>query len=233
MFCGFCCSVKAERADTANPYFEINRMMATMASANHISFNAAYYYEDYDSSGYKRDTLRGLYKINGQQYYAQLDSSFIIQNSFYNISVNKKDSTIIIGRPQAIIPALMQNDMMNPTLQSVYLSKIVLSDSLNTRKMSFVFNDNSPYSAYELSYDTVTYNLNYVKYRLRHYKIFDPLGLQSTYYTQVYLALSNYQLGAFTDSVFDTSVYISTLNEVFTPVPAYSSFTIFNQVMNQ
>jgi hypothetical protein len=228
--CGFSMRTYAADLDTANPYFEINRLMGTMATADHISFNASYYFESYDSVGYTRDTLAGLYKINGQQFYAKIDSTVIVQNNFYNLAINNRDSSIIIARTQTVFPTVVQKDILDKTLQSSYLSKIISSDSANTRKLSFVFNLNSPYSAYDLVYDTVSYNLKYIKYRLRHYAI---AGMQNTYYTQINLVFTNYQNNVFTDSVFDQSVYISRINGVFTATSPYSTYVIYNQVMNQ
>jgi hypothetical protein len=230
IICIFSMDTRATALDTTNPYFELNRVMGTMATSDHISFNASYYYESYDSVGYTRDTLTGMYKINGQQFYAKIDSTVIVQNNFYNVAINNRDSSIIIARTQTVFPTVIQKDILDKTLQSAYLSKIVTSDSANTRKLSFVFNANSPYSAYDLVYDTVSYNLKYVKYRLRHYAI---TGMQNTYYTQINLVFSNYQNNVFTDSVFDTSVYISRINGVFTATSPYSTYEIFNQVMNQ
>lgn len=231
-FCAFAMQAwaDADRPDTANPFFEINRVMGTMATGNHISFNTIYYYEDSDSAGITRDTISGIYKINGQNYYATMDSTVVIQNNFYNVTIDKKDSSIIIASPKTIFTTVMTNDILNPVLQSSYVSKILLTDSATTRKLSFVFNDISPYSTYEFLYDTVSYNMISVKYILKHY---GPTAGVGSYYTQIRVVFNTYQTNVFTDDVFDTSSYLARVNGVFTGVLSYSGYTIFNQVMNQ
>jgi len=220
----------ANRPDTANPYFEINRIMGTMAGASHISFNVAYYYEQSDTAGLMRDTISGIYKINGKKYYAKIDSTEIVQNDFYNVAVNKKDSVIIIGRTKTVFPAVMNTDILDPTLQSSYISGIVLSDSANTRKIRFLFKNMAPYSSYELVFDTVTYRMSHLSYKLKHYGI--GAG-NSAHYTLISVVFSNYQTNLFTDNVFDTSIYFTRQNGSFVSVPPYSAFEIINQVMNQ
>ncbi len=230
--CFIAALAKANHSDTTNPYFEINRLMETLETANHISFDISYYYENYDSIGFVRDTSYGQYKINGQQFYARLDSALIIQNAFYNLEINEFDSSLVIGRPKLLLPAIMQNDMMNEDLQSVYLSHIVSADSLQYRILNFVLNENAPYKAYSLTFDTSTYFIAAVCYQLRHYSIYDTLPSQNIYYTQIKMVMKNYQLNGFTDAVFDMRDYLNTVNESFAATPAYEKFTIINQVMN-
>lgn len=223
------CSANSS-ADTANPYFEINRITSAILNDNHVQFNVSYYFEKLDSTGLQRDTLSGVYKVNGKKFYASIAGNVIVQNDIWNLSVSASDSIMILGRPKPLLPALTNSDILNPALQSNYLTKITQSDSLQFRKMVFVLNNFSPYSQYEFCYDTSTYHMSHLKYRLR---LYDSHGLSSGYYLQMKVVFSNYQSAAFTDDVFDTSVYLRRNNGAFNGVGSYANFEIINQLLNQ
>lgn len=217
-------------ADTANPYFEISRITSTLLSGNHVQFNVSYYFEKLDSTGLERDTLSGVYKVNGKKFYASIGGNTIVQNDLWSLSISVPDSMMILGRPKPLLASLTNSDILNPALQSNYLSKITQSDSSQFRKMVFVLNSFSPYSQYEFCYDTTTYHMSHLKYRLR---LYDSHGLSSGYYLQMKVVFTNYQNSAFSDDVFDTSIYLRRNNGIFNGVGAYSNFEIVNQLLNQ
>jgi len=224
----------ANTKDTTNPYFDINRVIGTLANTPFSSFTSTCYYEEVTSTGTMRDTLTCQYQINGRKYRATTANADIIQNEQYNITINKADSLILVGRAKNIFPAVMQADILDSTLNAAYLSKIVCSDIGSVRKLNFIFRPDAPILSYELQYDTVSARLKAISYKLRPYNetVTGAQQAPSGNYVLLVVLFTDYQLNAFTDAVFDISMYLSHRDGAFTVQPAYSGFEIINQVIN-
>lgn len=222
-------SAFASDIDTANPNFELNRIMGTLNSTPYLSFTANYYKEKVDSSGLKQDSVMGWFKMNGKKFSAKRDSSTLIQNSFYCLTVNKRDSMLVVSRTQDIYTSIFGINLLQPTLQGSYVSGVTVSDSSTQRKMTYSLKSYAPFTLVEICYDTTTYFPRYVTYKL---KLYGQGVVLPGFYSQVTAKFSGFTTNSFTDAVFDTSPYINRLNGVYAPVVPFNNFALYDQTLN-
>lgn len=219
----------ASDIDTANPNFELNRIMGTLNTTPYLSFTANYYTEKVDSSGLKRDSVIGWCKLNGKKFSAKRDSSTLIQNSFYCLTINKRDSFMLVSRTQDTYTSIFGINLLDASLQRNYISGVTLSDSSTQRKMTYSLKSFAPYTLVEICYDTTTYLPKYVTYKM---KMYGQGVVLPGFYLQVTAKFSGFATNSFTDAVFDTSPYINRLNGVYTAVVPFNNYRFYDQTLN-
>jgi len=221
--------------DSLYPFSEMVKISAALYTADHISFNVNYYYQQKDSSSYSNDSLSGQYKINGENFYAKLDSTEIVQNTNYNVSVSHNAKTIVINKPQVISAGIFQLDLFDTLFNRMYVSDIQILDTGSMRKLNILFKEFSPYSHYEVGYNPSTRMISWVSYRVRKgipsssALIAMPVMYSPDDYIDIRVKFTNLQLQSFTDSVFDITSYVVQSNGVFAPSATYAGYDIFDQ----
>lgn len=215
-----------------NPFWELTKLNAVFADTGKISFNVAYYYEQADSSGISRDTVNGSYKLWGQKFYAMIDSNEVVQNETYNVSVDHPGQLMLVGSPKPVFPSVIQLNLIDQEFMDNYIDDITISDSGKTRKLSVVFKPYAPFSSYSLSFDTTTYWVKCIDFKIRgalpENDAFGNTMPLPNYYTQVKVVFTNFQTGAFAASVFDVSRFFKQADGVFVVNPPYSDYEIFD-----
>lgn len=222
-------SAFASDIDTANPNFELNRIMGTLNTTPYLTFTCNYYTEKLDSSGLKRDSVMGWFKLNGKKFSSKRDSTTLIQNSFYCLSINKRDSFMLVSRTQDIYTSIFGFNLLESTLQRSYISGVTMSDSSTQRKMTYSLKSYAPYTLVEICYDTTTYFPKYVTYKM---KMYGQGVVLPGFYLQVTAKFSGFTTNSFTDAAFDTSPYINRLNGVYTAVVPFNNFRLYDQTLN-
>ena len=216
------------------PYFELVGLTAHLNdSGRTVSYIAHYNYTNIDSAGTTTDSLsESVLQFNGG-YIATQDSSIIVQDQLYSLAIKTRDSSILVSRPQSVSPFMLQADLFDNALQSVYLDSMAVSDSSNTRKLRCYFNGSSPYKSYQAVYDTSSFRLTYVLVELRHgIPIPDPTTgyAADTYFTRLKVTFTNYSdLHDVRVIPISTADYIQAVPGGFKGVNGYAAYTSINQ----
>jgi hypothetical protein len=197
-----------------------------------LSFDVAYYYEELDSTGTIRDTMTGSCKINGNHFWSQMDSVEMMQNDYDRIAVYKEDSIMQLDMPIAMSSNLFKVNLYDTLFQKLNVDRVEISTVGKKYKMKFVFRSDAPYMSYELLFDTATYYIAEIQYQVKKSLFITPpegssLPLPNDFIT-VRTVFTNYQTGAFAESVFLSSRYFNKQNNQVTPVSPYTGFSVIN-----
>lgn len=212
--------------DTSNLWRELAKLEALFRDTTHLSFNATYYLTDVDTTT-THDTVAISYKVSNQKYKIVLDSTTIVQNDFYQIALFDEQEVAMLTRPVSFGLNLFHLKLTDPQFSQLYIQSLHATDSSGYRKLSFQFKTGSPYSQYDVVYDTTNYRISRIEYNVKK-NIYVPGA--PDYYYHINIAFSGYQTGAFTDSVFSMSNYFTRKQGIYALVAPYTSYQLINSL---
>jgi hypothetical protein len=172
------------------------------------------------------DTLQMAFKMSRQKFWITMDSSEIVQGSFYNVAVYNNQELIVLTTPVVTEQQIFHANLTDPAFNRQYVQTLSLSDSGAYRKLSFVFKSGSPYEQYEIVYDTTAYHISRIKYRVKKNEYGTTPPFNHYYVGNIYC--TNYQSGTFTDSVFSTDRFFYRKEGIFNLVSPYTDYKLVN-----
>jgi hypothetical protein len=211
--------------DTSNLWREMLKLEAVFRDTTHLAFNATLYFTDVDTATV-RDTLQTTYKLSKQKYRIEMDSTVIIQNEFYHLTVYNEQDLAVLARPIQFGVNLFQAKLTDPDFSQFQIERLHATDSAGYRKLSFEFKAGSPYTQYEVLYDTSNYHINRVEYDIKK----NPFNSGSTDHFHVLVICSGYQTGTFNDTVFSTNSYFIRKEGVYNLQAPYTSYEFINSL---
>src|SRR5882757_3978961 len=119
---------RAERGDTLiNPYFKIINIISNLTSGTLYTANVASYFEHVDSVGaHTYDSAFTTITFAGDKYQTLVDSVETVQDDLYNLTIDNRDSLIIIAPPRHVYTVLFREDILDSTFQQNYLDSIYI-----------------------------------------------------------------------------------------------------------
>ena len=211
--------------DTTMLWREMLKLEAVFRDTTHLAFNSTIYLTDVDTATVY-DTLEVSYKLSKQRYRVEMDSTMILQNDFYHVALYNEQDLIMLSRPVPFGINLFQAKLTDPAFSQLHIQRLHATDSAGYRKLSFEFKTGSPYTQYDIIYDTTNYRISKVEYEIKK----DLVTPGSTDHYHVRIECSGYQTGTFTDSVFSTNPYFNRINGVFNLLPPYSNYGFINSL---
>jgi len=211
-------------ADTSNLWREIIKIEAVFHDTTHLSFNATFYLKDVDTVTVL-DTLAGTYKTSGDKYYFSLDSTVIIQNDFYHLTLYTDQKLAILTRPNTFGLNLFQVNLNDPAFTQMHVNYLHSTDSGAYRKISFYFKTGSPYRQLDVVYDTASHHISSVEYDIKKNQ-YD--GTTPDHYYHVKAVCTSYTTGAFNDTAFSMAPYFIRKNGIYSLVSPYGSYQLIN-----
>jgi hypothetical protein len=212
------------RIDTANPWRELIYIEAVFRDTTHLSFNATFYLTDVDTVTV-RDTLAGTYKISKNKYYIGIDSTVIVQNDFYHLTLYTDQHLAILNRPSVFGLNLFQVNLTDPVFNQTHVDYLHETDSGAYRKISFQFKTGSPYRQFDIIYDTASHHITSVEYDIKK-NLYD--GTTPDHYYHMRAICTSYQTGTFTDAAFSMTPYFIRKNGIYSLVSPYGSYQLIN-----
>lgn len=205
-----CLSAAAQQKsyDTATIriFDDIEAIQSVYAAADHISFRCTYYMEDADSVTV-RDTSVAEYKISGEKFRLSIDSVESIQNDRYFGTIYHENRSVVIQKPIPLPRQVLGVDVKDSVFQQLVMAGMISSDSGAYRKVTILFNENVPFTHYEVIFNKSTYRVSTIKYSLR--KELDPASARRVNMT---MEFDGYKTGGFDDTVFSTDNYFKVNN---------------------
>lgn len=192
---------------TTNRLVDIMGIASTLFTTPYFSFDATYYMTDVDSVTVK-DTMIAKYKINGDSMYLLIlkDTLENIQNKNCVASIYHSNKSIVVQKPQPLIKQVLQIDVMDTIFQNMAMAGMTFIDSSCDRSIIISFDTNAVYNNFQLHYCKLTNRLFYISYSIK--KNTNGIDPNNPYRTDMYILFSNYQTGAFNNSVFSTDQFI-------------------------
>jgi hypothetical protein len=191
----------------------------------HLSFNATVYFTD-SSSEITHDTILVAYKLSKQKYRIIIDSTEIIQNDFYHLAIHNEHDMAILSRPVGFGINLFQIKLVDSIFNRLYVQDLHAVDSAGYRKLSFAFKSGSPYTQYDIIYDTTNYRIAGIEYKI----LKDTATPGATEHYRVRVVCSGYQTGTFNDSDFSTGSYFIRKEGIFSLMAPYANYQLINSL---
>ena len=235
IICLLACTIVAStpyaQGDTTDATTELLKLQAVFENASYVSFNVAYYYEEDDTTGIKRDTLLGTYRVNKDKYYYILDSVEQIQNEQYLITIDKDNEVIYMQRPYASYASVLQSKLMDSVFRNYYVDSMPVIDSGAYRIIKIQFKPEAVYTDYQMVYDTSGLRPATLKYTIKKEVSQNPSFQQ---FIRVKIVFNNFQTGLFDDSIFNIDAIVVRQNGKFVINPtSYASYSLANMYDEQ
>jgi hypothetical protein len=211
--------------DTTNLWREFFNLKAVFRDTTHLGFNATIYFADVDTAT-TYDTIQIAYKLSNQKYRIEMDSTIIVQNDFYNLAIYNEQDMAVLTRPVEFGVNLFHVKLADPEFGQLHIERLHATDSAGYRKLSFEFVTESPYTQYDILYDTSNYHISRIDYELKK----DPFTPGSTDHYHIQVVCSDYQTGTFNDSAFSTNSYFIRKQGVISLLSPYTSYELINSL---
>ena len=211
--------------DTTRLWRELLKLEAVFRDTTHLGFNATIYLTDVDTETI-HDTIQMTYKLSKQKYRIEMDSTTIVQNDFYHLTIYDEQDMAVLSRPVGFGLNLFQLNLTDTLFNRLHIERLHATDSAGYRKLSLQFKTESPYTQYEILYDTSNYHVSRIEYDLKK----DPFTPGSTDHYHIKIVCSGYQTGAFTDSVFSTNGYFIRKEGLYSLLGDYTSYQLINSL---
>ncbi|HSC38232.1 MAG TPA: hypothetical protein VLD19_10185, partial [Chitinophagaceae bacterium] len=223
-----------------NPYFKIINIISNLTSGTLYTANVASYFEHADSVGtHTYDSAFTTITFAGDKYQTLVDSVETVQDDLYNLTIDNRDSLIVIAPTRHVYAVLFREDILDSTFQQNYLDSIYIpaNDTGALRNIIMTFKYSSPYYSYLLAYDTAV-DFLVVKNTIRNsipippdgsYTITAPTTNYTSLFTYAYILIPSVP----PVNPFDTGKYISRSGSSFVAVAPYTNYKIINQLPNQ
>lgn len=225
LICGEKAAAGHNPIDTSNLWREVLKLEAVFFDTTHLGFNATFYLTDVDTAT-TYDTVQIVYKVSRQKYRIEMDSTIIVQNDFYNVAIYNEQDVAILSRPAQFGVNLLHVKLADSLFSRLHIQSLHATDSAGYRKLSFQWKTGSPYTQYEILYDTSNYHISSIEYEMKK----DPYNNSSTDHYHVRVVCANYQTGLFTDSVFSMNAYFTRKQGIYSLVAPYTNYQLINSL---
>lgn len=217
-------------------YTTLARIQEAYWTGSYIQFKVGYSYLERDSTGVVSDTMTISYQINKENFYMIGDSVESMQNGTYRVTVYNQDSLMQVERPTSIQYQLFKVNIDDNDFKEAFVSGFTKTDTAGYRKVGIVFNSNAPYLNYEIIYDTSTYQIYSVLYRMKKGNYLTPASESLLLsvpegFISVYLKFSGFAANAFGDAVFEQGRFFTSQNGKLLPVSPYLNFELINSIV--
>lgn len=230
------CEVKTSKAqvpDSIRFLQEISRIQAAYSDTSGLVFKSTYYYESFDGDYSEFDTMTAAYQFKGEMMSFSMDSVHIVQNDQYQVVVYHLDSMMQVNTPVDMHKTMLQANFYDSLFYQMNIGGVTITDFGAVRKLKFTFLGNSPYSKYEISYDTANYRLSSVEYMVKQTMSPSTGSAYTGPYISIKINYSNYSTTQLADNIFSTDQFFVRQNGVLTAVSPYTGFSIINQSVEE
>lgn len=204
----------------SNAVMELLKMQSRYLDAVNLSFDVKFLSTQKDSTGlYVTDSIFGVYKVSGPNLWAIVDSVEQIQNEQYTVTNYLADSTLFISKPDVNPKTVFPHNFLDSTFLQYEVSRMAISNNGGVQKrLTMFFNTESPYLSYDLYYDSTTYLINKLEYKLK----------DNSDYIKITLVFGNYQTTVIDQTVFSTSKYFTERDRKYIITQAYRNYQLIN-----
>jgi hypothetical protein len=210
---------------------ELKQVSAKYKTAGFLSFEIMYRYADEKAPGRYLDSLKGSFKLNGDQYWYGMDETESIGNKEYMMMLFKEDkimylskaaSSVMSGNPVALIDSfILRNTDINCRFEEGKKQNRIILD----------FAGDGKYKRIEYRVDAGTHFLTGITCVVKSSELYDqsvrPAIDGGAEYALIEISFSGYQQKAFDESLFNMAKYFKKEGDEYITLPPYDSYKIF------
>lgn len=232
-----CCfplaSFSQKAADSIAVRDFLSNIQQAYDKASYLAFEIKYLYANRNTPGKYIDSVKGTMEMDRKRSRTVIDGLETMITEKYAIRIDSEEKLIYLGRPSSN----GASDPMSMVENAIYGGKGTRAFIITTngvKELSIKFPSGNVYTSIVMTVDETTRYLQRIKYELRTTDLVtdDMLakpGTPGLYQEQgnVEVVFSNYREGAFTDSLFNESLYFIRQAREFIPSARYKDYRIF------
>lgn len=197
----------------------------------YLSFDVTYRYAAENNPDAYLDSLRGSYRMNGNDYWYSMDSTEVVSYHGTCVLLFKEDHIMYLVPPNS----RKKNVDFLVALDSLLLHlggmSPALSEEGDLRKVLLTFGGRSVYKSIEYSIDKRTGYIVRIRQVVKSDQLYDPSVRKSIEgdipYAVIVMDFSDYRSGAFDDRQLDTAHYFRKEGQQYVSVAPYDEYKIF------
>jgi hypothetical protein len=207
---------------------EVTKIQAAYKNQQHLSFSVLYRYTNANNPAVVLDSAAGFFKLSGTRYWGVLDSMEFMQDSQYNVLLERESKLIRIAEPQEVYPAVINISVFDSAAKAGSEGKENYSIQMTTRgderSITIQFKSSSvPYRECNIVYNSKTYLVKQLGYTINNSDDEYNNGEMVT----VTAFFSNYSSAALEERDFSSSRYFIKKENSFVAMAPYEEFELF------
>lgn len=223
---------QAQIKDPGFALSQIARIADVYRTTPNLNFDMTYTYADSTAPSTIFETMNGACAISSGRSWTYIDSVEMVQGGQYSVSVDHRDSTIIvkdkIGYEDLMKVPFLDSMFRNANIDS--LSKLEnSSDTFGT--VSVYFKPGAGFSRYEMKYNKTSLHVLQIKYFVPNTP-YDSTGVTSGT-AVITLSMEHYNSVVPVNPLhLNEWLFIDKVNGVFVPRAPFTDFTLLNYSNN-
>jgi len=221
----------AQQSERDNAIAALKHVTQTYLSTPYLSFDISYYYATQAKPDTYLDSLKGGFKMNGNQYWYSLDSMETMTDSVNVVVLYKQDQVMYLsnnsgqqqkGNPVTLLDSLLS---VNRALHFTYVQ------GSTQDQIALFFPGKSEYKSITYFIDRssgfLVKTISLVKTAQMYATDLQTQLNNVNGFSIIETRFSNYHANSFGSNVFNTSRYYTKQNNSYTVAAGYSSYQIF------
>jgi hypothetical protein len=209
----------------------LKNLSAKYREMKYLGFDIAYRFSDEKKPSIYLDSIRGSFRMNGNDYWYSLDSTEAVGNSDYMLMLFKEDKIMYLTKPSAFSIAQSPVSLIDSFLAKDpgIIYSIVEENKL--RKIQLQFKEGLKYKKIEYEIDKSTGFITKMSCVVKASEMYDASVRQqvddSGVYAVVDAVFTHYSFGKFDSSQFNTAKYFKKEGEEYIALPPYELYKVF------
>lgn len=207
---------------------EVSKIQTAYKNHKHLSFSVLYRYTSANNPAVVLDSAAGFFKLNGSKYWGVLDSMEFMQDSQYNVLLEKESKLIRISEPKEVYPAVINISVFDSAARAGSDEQenytIQISEMGDEKRIIIQFKNAAvPYRECSILYDSKTYLVKQLRYTISNSDDEYNNGEMVT----VTAIFSNYSTSVPDGDVFSSSRYFTKEAKSFIARAPYIDYELF------
>jgi hypothetical protein len=209
----------------------MKEMVNHYRESQYLSFDIVYRYSGQQTPDVYQDSLKGYYRLNGNDYWYSLDSTEVASYQGTSVLLFKEDRIMYLtpgSEQKKNVNFLAALDSLLSHLDGM---EAVLSEGAGGKKIVLSFSDKSPCKSIEYMLDRNSGYLTRIRQVIKSDQLYDPSVRNrmegNVPYAIVDMDFSNYRSGAFDDRQLNTAQYFKKEGQQYVSVAPYEEYKIF------
>jgi len=225
------CTIAAQRADKTLAIEELTKVANQYKKSSRLSFDVAYKYAHSQQPGQYLDSLKGQFKINGNQYWYTMENTECIGDESLMLMLFKEDEVMFIATPVASLAGGSPVLLLDSFLRHSDDISCEIRKTKQKTELKLDFAPGSPYKSITYEIDPATYYIIRMTCLVQASALYDPTvqGLMdnSDTYAIVDVVFDNYRLNSFDAQSILTNRYFKKEGDEYIALAPFDNYKIF------
>lgn len=237
-----CVSVKAQTSIADSSFYKaMFNIEYTYWGTGTILHKVNQIYYETGPEGFLHDTTTIHVKVNADSFCVFDDSVERMQNGTYRIIAEKYDSILTVEPPEPFIYLFVNRVLFDNDFRERFVTGFTKQDSGTRRTLGVQFKNTCPFMRFYLTYDTSTYIIKQIEYRIKKGDYLTPANdMQLALVPEGFIWVRQVFAGGVTEDEdpysnesYSTARFFEFVGGVFQPVAPFLNFDVINKIIQQ